>query len=68
MSFVWSAKSWRQATTIRRKKEMKVIFTLESQDAGVLEKAATECGLTLNRYIKELAECKAADLRTEEKK
>ena len=47
---------------------MKVIFTLESQDAGVLEKAATECGLTLNRYIKELAECKAADLRTEEKK
>lgn len=44
---------------------MEVKFTLQSEDAAVLKKAAKDCGISLNQFLKEVAEVKAAELRFE---
>lgn len=42
---------------------MEIKFTLRREDATVLKKAAKECGVSVNQYLKEVAEVRVADLR-----
>lgn len=44
---------------------MEIKFTLRPEDATVLKKAAKDCGISVNQYLKEVVEVKVADLRSE---
>lgn len=45
---------------------MRVDFFVRVEDAGLLAEAAKNCGLSVNQYVKELTECRVADLRNEQ--
>lgn len=44
---------------------MQVMFSLRPEDVKTLRRAAKGCGISLNQYVKEVAECKAAQLRND---